>query len=121
MEVKKIHEGEKLTVEISGRLDAVTAMELSQTLPKDLEGVKFLTFDFANLQYIASAGLRLLLKLQKQIGDKGNLTVKNLQQPVREVLDMSGFSNVLNIEDEKKLTFGFSIAGDNNDSEVFKL
>ena len=121
MEIKKIRDGEKLTVELTGRLDAVTAMEFDKTLSQELAGITTLTLDLANLEYIASAGLRILLKLQKRMSGQGKMTVKNLQNPVREVIEMSGFSRILMIEDDKKSRFEFSIAGDYNDSEVFKL
>ena len=122
MEIKKIRDGSKLTVELIGRLDAVSAMELDKTLSKnELNEVTELIFDFEKLIYIASAGLRILLKLHKIMSGKRKMVVKNLNREVNDVIEMSGFSKILVIEGEKKESFKFSIAGDNNDSQVFRL
>ena len=110
MEIKKERDGEKLTVELIGRLDAVTAIQLDKDISKSLDDVKDLTIDLANLDYIASAGLRILLKLQKRMNDQGNMQIKNVKREVREVLDMTGFSRLLSMEEvpaPKKLSFNF--------------
>ena len=110
MEINKIAEGKKLTVELIGRLDAVTAIELQEDLKDSLDEVENLIFDLAKLNYIASAGLRVLLKYQKHF-DKlsGEMEIKNVKTEVRDVLDMTGFSNFLNIIDSpaKKLSIEF--------------
>lgn len=110
MEIKQKREGEKLTVQLNGRLDAVTAIQLDKEISKVLDGVEDLTMDFANLAYIASAGLRILLKLQKRMNTQGNFKIINVKPDVREVLDMTGFSRLLTIEETsapKKLSFNF--------------
>ena len=110
MEIKQQRDGEKLTVQLTGRLDAVTAIQLDKEILKVIDGVEDLTMDFADLAYIASAGLRILLKLQKRMNTQGNFKIINVKPDVREVLDMTGFSRLLTIEDTsapKKLSFNF--------------
>lgn len=110
MEIQKNFDGNKLTVALTGRLDAVTAIQFDKDISKSLEGVKNLTIDLANLDYIASAGLRILLKLQKKMNTQGDMQIKNVKREVREVLDMTGFSRLLSIEEPvapKKLSFNF--------------
>jgi anti-sigma B factor antagonist len=109
MEIEKQQEGDKLKVKLIGRLDAVTAIQLDKSL-KTLEGVKLLTINCGELKYVASAGLRILLKLQKKMNEQGEMKVINVNREVREVLDMTGFSRLLSIEEPnapKKLTFNF--------------
>ncbi len=110
MEIKKQLDGAKLTVALSGRLDAVTAIQLDKDLAKSLDGVTNLIIDLAELSYIASAGLRILLKTQKKMNNQGEMLIKNVQREVREVLEMTGFARLLSIEEapeSKKLTLGF--------------
>ena len=110
MEIQKNLDGEKLTISLKGRLDAVTAIQFDKDVLKSLDGVKNLTIDFAKLDYIASAGLRILLKLQKKMNLQGDMKIINVNRDVREVLDMTGFSRLLSIEEpaaEKKLSFDF--------------
>lgn len=110
MEIKKNLDGEKLTVELVGRLDAVTAIEFDKDMATALVDVKNLTLDFAKLDYIASAGLRILLKLQKKMTNKGSMKIININPEVREVLDMTGFSKLLTLEEkkpDKKISISF--------------
>ena len=106
MEIKKIEDGSKVTVQIIGRLDAVSALELDKSLK--LDGITDLTVDLAELEYISSAGLRTLLKIQKKMDKQGAMRIKNIRQNVREVLDMTGFSDFLTITDDKKAKFSVS-------------
>jgi len=106
MTINKISDGSALTVQLIGRLDAVTALELDKSLK--LDGISDLTIDLAELEYISSAGLRTLLKLQKKMDRQGAMRIKNIRENVREVLDMTGFSDFLTIEDEKKAKFSVS-------------
>ncbi|MBQ3434644.1 MAG: STAS domain-containing protein [Selenomonadaceae bacterium] len=108
MEIKKVSEGTALTVYLSGRLDAVTALELDKNLSATLGAVTDLTIDLADLEYISSAGLRTLLKLQKRMDKQGSMKIRNIRQNVREVLDMTGFSDFLTIADDKKAKFSVS-------------
>ena len=108
MEIKKIAEGSALTVQLSGRLDAVTALELDKDLQARLNGVNDFTLDLANLEYISSAGLRMLLKTQKRMDKQGAMRICNIRENVREVLDMTGFSSFLTIAEDKKSKFSVS-------------
>ena len=108
MELKKISDGSALTVYISGRIDAATALELDRNLQASLNGVNDLTVDLADLEYISSAGLRTLLKIQKRMDKQGAMRIRNIRDNVREVLDMTGFSNFLTIADDKKMKFSVS-------------
>ena len=99
MEIKKNQSGDTLVVEIIGRLDAATAPQLEKELNASLGDIKTLILDFNQLDYIASAGLRVLLVAQKRMNKQGSMTIKNVSSEVKEVLDMTGFINFLNIED----------------------
>ena len=110
MEIQKQLNDSTLTVALIGRLDAVTSMDLDKELKAALDGVKELIFDLAQLDYIASAGLRILLKYQKLMDKNGNeMKIKNVKVEVKEVLDMTGFSDFLHIIDgkAKKLSIEF--------------
>ena len=86
-----------LTVKLDGRLDTITSPDLEQTL-SDLTGVKHLVLDFTKITYISSAGLRVLLALQKRMGIQGDMVVRHVDKMVMEVLEMSGFVDILTIE-----------------------
>ena len=110
MEINKKLENGTLTINLVGRLDAVTSIELDKELKTSLDGVKELIFDLIQLDYIASAGLRILLKYQKFMDKNGNeMKIKNVKDEVKEVLDMTGFSDFLHIIDSKakKLSLEF--------------
>ena len=98
MEIKKLLDGTTLTVTLNGRLDASNAQELTKELNTSLNGVKDLIFDFTNLKYVASAGLRVLLTAQKRMNKQGSMTIRNVNDSVMEVLDMTGFADLMNIE-----------------------
>ena len=98
MNINKKLDGGKLIIEIEGRVDTSTAPQLEVEIRKSLEGINELVFDFPNLQYISYAGLRVLLLAQKIINKQGNLTVKNANQTIKEVFDVTGFADVLNVE-----------------------
>ena len=108
MEIKKISDGSALTVYISGRIDAANALQLDKDLQATLGGVSDLTIDLADLEYISSAGLRTLLKIQKRMDRQGAMRIRNIRENVREVLDMTGFSNFLTIAEDKKTKFSVS-------------
>ena len=108
MEIKKIRDGANLNVALVGRLDAVTAIELDKNLFAEISDVENLTVDLKNLDYIASAGLRILLKLKKRMDNQGSMKVINLNRDVREVFDMTGFSDLL-LQSEEKNIDGFSV------------
>ncbi len=98
MEIKKELNGTTLTVQIIGRLDASNAQELTNSLNASLDGVKELIFDFASLKYIASAGLRALLMAQKRMNKQGSMIIRHVDETVMEVLEMTGFADLMTIE-----------------------
>ena len=97
MEIRKIENGSQLTLALEGRLDTVTAPQLENSVSA-LDGVDTLTLDFDKLTYISSAGLRVLLMLHKKFSGKGGFTVTNVCPAVKEVFELTGFSDVLNIQ-----------------------
>lgn len=99
MEIKKKVEGSKLTVALSGRLDTTTAPDFEKSLKESLNGINELVLDFSNLEYISSAGLRVLLSAQKIInGTKGKMHITGANEIIREIFDVTGFSDILTIE-----------------------
>jgi anti-sigma B factor antagonist len=98
MEIKKELNGTTLTIQIIGRLDASNAQELTNELNASLDGVKDLIFDFTNLKYIASAGLRSLLMAQKRMNKQGSMKLCHVDETVMEVLEMTGFADLMTIE-----------------------
>lgn len=98
MTMKETWEGKTLCVALEGRLDTVTAPELETLLNEKMPEAESLILDFENLEYISSAGLRVLLSAHKAMGGKGGMTVKNVNEIVREVFDVTGFSDILTVE-----------------------
>lgn len=96
LNIKTERQDALLQVALEGRLDTVTAPQLQTTLNEELAGVTDITMDFADLAYISSAGLRVLLTARKTI--QGELTLKNVAPSVREVLEITGFVDILTIE-----------------------
>ncbi len=100
MEINKVVEDNKLTVEVSGRLDTNTAPELEESINEDIQGIKDLNFGFKDLDYISSAGLRVILKFHKQMTSVGGtLSIISPKDEVLEVFDMTGFSTFLTIKE----------------------
>lgn len=87
-----------LTLALTGRLDTVTAPELEAALAENLDGVEALVLDFSNLDYISSAGLRVLLSAQKRMNTQGSMKVTNINADIREVFEITGFCDILTIE-----------------------
>lgn len=99
MEVKFNKQDSTLTVTICGNIDTVTAPELDSKLQENISDVKDLVLDFAAVDYISSAGLRVILMANQQMEDvDGNLTIKNVNEDVRDVFEMTGFDSLLNLE-----------------------
>ena len=97
MEITKDAQGEVLNIVLSGRLDTTTAPQLEEIVIQDLNGVKELNFDFTDLAYVSSAGLRVLLAAQKTMKAQGNMVIKNVNESVKEVFDITGFADILTI------------------------
>ena len=94
---KKIN-GEAVTLIVSGRLDTQTAPELEKELDSILSGLKELTFDMTNLEYVSSAGLRVILKAQKAMNAQGSMKLTGVNDSIMEVFDITGFLDILTIE-----------------------
>jgi len=88
----------QLTVNIQGRLDTLTAPELEEKLEDALEGVEKLIIDLEGLEYISSAGLRVILSVIKQMDEQGEMKLKNVCSDVMDVFEVTGFIDFLNIE-----------------------
>ena len=90
--------GEKTVIELVGRLDTTTAPALDKTITEDIGDTKTLVLDAKGLEYISSAGLRVLLGAQKKMQKIGSMTVTNVCEAVMEVFEMTGFADILTIE-----------------------
>ena len=99
MTIEKKLDGSKMTVAIKGRLDTTTAPQLEAELRSDLDGIADLVFDFTNLEYISSAGLRVLLSTQKTMNRQGTMVVRNVNAHVMEALEVTAFVDILTIEE----------------------
>ena len=98
MKISKTQNGTELAVALEGRLDTVTAPELEKELKGSLDGVSELTLDFAGLEYISSAGLRVLLSAQKIMNKQGEMKIKNVNETIAEIFEVTGFTDILTIE-----------------------
>ena len=96
IEIKR--SAEETTIEIVGRLDTITAPKLDKTISEDITDVKNLVFNFKGLEYISSAGLRVLLGAQKKMQKIGSMKLVNVREEVMEVFEMTGFSDILTLE-----------------------
>ena len=96
IEIKK--NTQDTVIQVVGRLDATTAPSLEKTVNEDIGDSKNLIIDLSGLEYISSAGLRVLLSMQKKIQQKGSLKVVNAGENIMEVFKITGFVDVLNIE-----------------------
>lgn len=90
--------GTELTITLTGRLDTTTAPQLETQMKPALNGVETLVLDFAGLDYLSSAGLRVLLAAQKQMNKQGNMVVRNVNETINEIFDVTGFCDILTIE-----------------------
>ena len=97
MTINKTRSGNSLTVAIEGRLDTTTAPQLEAELKSSLDGITELTMDLSTLEYISSAGLRVLLSTQKIMNKQGDMKVTGANETVMEVFEVTGFSDILNI------------------------
>ena len=98
MTIEKKINGEALTLIVSGRLDTQTAPELENELDAVLPGIKELTFDMSALEYVSSAGLRVILKAQKAMNAQGSMKLTGVNDSIMEVFDITGFLDILTIE-----------------------
>lgn len=98
MTIQKNLEGTTLTLAPEGRLDTTTAPQLEAEVKDSLEGVTALVLDLAGLEYISSAGLRVVLSAQKAMNKQGSMVVRNVNEYVMEVLEVTGFADILTLE-----------------------
>ena len=98
MTINKQQNGAALTLALEGRLDTTTAPQLEAELKASLNGVESLILDFSKLDYISSAGLRVLLSAHKQMAGKSGMKIRNANEIVQEVFDVTGFADLLTIE-----------------------
>ena len=97
MTLNKNLDGTTLTIEIIGRLDTTTAPVLEEEITKSISGIKTLVLDFGQLEYISSAGLRVLLKSQKTMSKQGKMIIVNASETIREVFELTGFMDILTL------------------------
>ena len=98
MTIEKNLNGTELTVTIAGRLDTTTAPQLEAELKQNMVGVEKLVLDFAELEYLSSAGLRVLLSVQKVMNKQGEMIIKNVNDTINEIFEVTGFIDILTIE-----------------------
>lgn len=98
MTIEKITAGKELTIMVEGRLDTITAPELEKEIKENITGVEKLVLDLKVLDYISSAGLRVILSAQKIMNKQGEMIVKNVNETVNEIFEITGFCDVLTIE-----------------------
>ena len=98
MTIEKIANAKNLTVVLTGRLDTTTAPQLEAELKANMAGVEKLVLDFAGLDYLSSAGLRVLLAAQKIMNKQGSMVGKNVNETITEIFEVTGFCDILTIE-----------------------
>ncbi|MBR6239097.1 MAG: STAS domain-containing protein [Lachnospiraceae bacterium] len=98
MTIEMNKNGGELKLSIEGRLDTTTSPELEGKLKGELDGVTALEFDIKDLEYISSAGLRVLLQAQKTMNKQGKMVIHNASEDIMEIFDVTGFSDILTIE-----------------------
>ena len=98
LNIEKKTNGSELTIALTGRLDTTTAPELEAEIRQSLDGVTALNIDMEALEYISSAGLRVLLSAQKIMNKQGEMKVTHISESIMEIFEVTGFSDILNIE-----------------------
>ena len=98
LDIEKKASGSKLEITLIGRLDTTSSPKLEEMIKEVLPGIELLIFDFKDLEYISSAGLRILLSAQKTMNKQGKMIVKNVSEEVNEIFEVTGFSDILMME-----------------------
>ena len=98
MTIEKNFSNNVTTIKINGRLDTTTAPELESVIDECVEGTQELLMDFSDLEYVSSAGLRVILKAQKLMNARGSMKLVNVNETIMEVFDITGFADILTIE-----------------------
>ena len=98
MTIEKNLNGTELTITIAGRLDTTTAPQFEAEFKQSINGVEKLVLDFTALEYLSSAGLRVLLAAQKVMNKQGEMIIKNVNDTINEIFEVTGFIDILTIE-----------------------
>ncbi|MBR6386326.1 MAG: STAS domain-containing protein [Ruminococcus sp.] len=98
MVINKKTDGTSIVFSVAGRLNTNTAVELETEVKSSIENMTDVTFDLKELEYISSAGLRVLLSVQKIMNKKGKMTIINCNDDIMDIFDVTGFTDILNIE-----------------------
>ena len=98
MIIEKNLNGTELTIAITGRLDTTTAPQLEAEFKQNIGGIEKLVLDFTALEYLSSAGLRVLLAAQKVMNKQGEMIIKNVNETINEIFEVTGFIDILTIE-----------------------
>lgn len=98
MTIDKNLNGTELIIDLTGRLDTTTAPALEAELKQSLTGVEKLVLDFVALEYLSSAGLRVILFAQKTMNKQGSMVIRNVNETVSEIFEVTGFCDILTIE-----------------------
>ena len=98
MTVEKITNGDSLTLRVEGRVDTTNAKEFEEIITNSLDGAKKLIMDFESLEYISSAGLRVMLMAIKKMKKQGSMAVTNANEMVKEIFEVTGFSDLVEVE-----------------------
>ena len=98
MTIEKTLTDAVLTIALTGRLDTLNAPKLEAELRESLQGIEHLVLDFAGLDYLSSAGLRVLLGAQKQMNKQGDMVVRHVNETIADIFDVTGFVDILTIE-----------------------
>lgn len=98
MTIDKQLNGSELTIALTGRLDTTTAPELENAIKENIADITNLVMDFAGLEYLSSAGLRVILSAQKTMNKQGEMVIRNVNETINEVFEITGFIDILTIE-----------------------
>ena len=98
MKIDQLKEGTTLTMKVSGRLDTMTAPQLENEITGHLDGITEFIMNFSDLEYISSAGLRVLLVTTKMMKGKGHFVIRNINETVKEIFEVTEFMDILNVE-----------------------
>ncbi len=98
LSIEKSANATELNVKLTGRLDTTTSPELEKELNASLDGITTLVIDMTGLEYISSAGLRVLLSAQKSMNRQGEMKIKHVNETIMEIFEVTGFTDILTIE-----------------------
>lgn len=98
MQITKLVDGDTLTLVINARLDTLTSPALQEEIVNSIEGVKHLVLDFKDVLYVSSSGLRVILMAQKEMSKKGDMVLLNVSDEIKQLFEMTGFSEILTIK-----------------------